>query len=328
MSGTNAAPRLEHENQPVTSPRSMGDVERYPEPEDAVAFRDFFMREGFIVVRGRIPALPCDAAVQAFQREVLPNRYAYFERHASGLYERHVYTEAGHMKYPIMNLQDISAWRYPLFRQRGLELLTQDAIQQAVQVLYGEPGRVIHTMYFDGNQETWAHRDGHYIDSHQPGSMIGVWVAAEDIHPAAGRFFVLPRSHTTPVPGEADNPNGEAYKAHMADFVRHGPHEWVAPVLRRGDFIMWSSLTIHGSLPTEDPTRSRRSFTTHYVPVSHDFAWKTHAGAMKRSLHVNGVQIALHRGIRHRLRNDLRDTFPGAYEAAQMIKARLSRPGT
>ena len=63
---------------------------------------------------------------------------------------------------------------------------------------------MIHTMYFDGNQKTWAHRDSHYIDAEETGRMIGVWIAAEDIDPGAGPFYVYARSHVTPTPPDLE----------------------------------------------------------------------------------------------------------------------------
>jgi hypothetical protein len=185
-------------------PRSDAD-DVYPSIDDMAGLRAYFEREGFVVLRRALPPLACETARQAFLREALPARRAYFKRHASGRYERNVYTEHGHMKFPIMNLQDIGGRRFRQFRQRGLELLTHDHVQHIMRGMFGEPGRLVHTMYFDGNQATWAHRDGDYFDSAASGRMIGVWIAAEDIHPDAGRFYVVPRSHCSAIPG-IDNP--------------------------------------------------------------------------------------------------------------------------
>ena len=310
-------------------PRGTTDREHYPSPDEPDAFRDWFQREGYVLVRGAVPAALCEAGIAAFRQQVLPDRMGYFERHASGRYERHVLTETGFMKYPIMNLQDLSAKKYGRFRQAGLDVLTQPRLQQALQVLCGEPGRMVHTMYFDGNQTTWAHRDGHYIDSQQTGSMIGAWVAAEDIHPEAGRFFVMPRSHTMAVPGESGDPNSDAYKASMAEFVRNGPLDCLSPVMRQGDLLLWNSMVIHGSLPTTDARQSRRSFTAHFVPRSHAYLWNVRPHASLRSIVVNGVEV-----IRHgeeatwlqRLRNAVRTELPWLYGLAQGMR-RLSLPG-
>ncbi len=304
-------------------PRGTTEIEPYPSPDDTALFRQWFEREGYVVVRNAVPTALCESGITAFRREVLPDRLGFFERHASGRYERHVLTETGFMKYPIMNLQDMSEKKYPVFRRVGLDLLTQPRIQQAVQALCGEPGRLVHTMYFDGNQTTWAHRDGHYIDSGQAGQMIGVWVAAEDIHPEAGRFFVLPRSHTMKVPGESGDPNSDEYKLRMAEFVRHGPLDCLSPVLRQGDMLMWNSMVIHGSLPTTDPHHSRRSFTAHYVPRSHQYQWNVRSQASRRSIVVNQVEVILHRDDgtwMRRVRNGVRSGLPRVYGLAQVMR--------
>lgn len=308
-------------------PRGTTGTEPYPHPDDTTAFRQWFEQEGYVVVRNAVPAALCESGIKAFHREVLPDRLGFFERHASGRYERHVLTDTGFMKYPLMNLQDISGKKYPVFRSTGLELLTQPCIQQAVQVLCGEPGRLVHTMYFDGNQTTWAHRDGHYIDSGQTGKMIGVWVAAEDIHPEAGRFFVLPRSHTMNVPGESGDPNSDEYKARMAEFVRHGPLDCLSPVLRQGDMLMWNSMVIHGSLPTTDQRHSRRSFTAHYVPRSHQYQWNVRSQASRTSIVVNQVEVILHRDDStwlRQMRSAVRSGMPRVYGLAQAIRRAAS----
>ena len=71
---------------------------------------------------------------------------------------------------------------------------------------------------------------------------------------------------------------GLAYKKRMADFVRDGPLDCVAPILQQGDMLLWTSMVIHGSLPTMDERWSRRSFTAHYVPVPQPYtganAWR------------------------------------------------------
>jgi phytanoyl-CoA hydroxylase len=309
-------------------PRTQHD-DVYPSADDVPALRAYFEREGFVVLRQMVPPAICDTARQAFLREVLPARRAYFKRHASGVYERNVYTEHGHMKYPIMNLQDIGGRRFRQFRQRGLELLTHPHLQQVMRSLFGEAGRLVHTMYFDGNQATWAHRDGDYFDSSAAGRMIGVWVAAEDIHPEAGRFYVVPGSHRMPMPG-IDNPNGDGYKKQMADFVRAGPLDCVAPLMRQGDVILWSALTVHGSLPTGDPRQTRRSFTGHYVPDSQPIKRYFSSAAMDRYVVVNNVAIALHQDshtLSGVLKSAMQSDYPFLYRALQSVSSLLNAGG-
>lgn len=309
------SPVLEH-------PRGCEGSDPYPSPENRKEFRAWFEREGYVLIRNAIPPRLCQFGIDAFRREALHDRLGFFERHASGKFERHVYTQAGFMKYPIMNLQDLSLDKHAGFRRAGLNILTHPTIQRAMIALTGEPGRCIHTMYFDGNQTTWAHRDGHYIDSGHDGQMIGVWVAAEDIHPDAGRFFIVPQSHRMRVPGEEGDPNSPEYKARMADFVRHGPLDCLAPVLKQGDLLMWNSMVIHGSLPTTDERYSRRSFTAHYVPLSHPYKWNVRAGKSMKSMKFNRVEVILHTDdgtLVKRVRNRVRSEWPRVYGAARGV---------
>jgi phytanoyl-CoA hydroxylase len=291
-------------------------------PDDPAALRAFFEREGYAVLRAAVPRAVCEAARQAFLREALPARYSYFKRHASGRFERHVYTEHGHMKYPIMNLQDIAGRRFRQFRQCGLELLTYPALQQAIRALFGEAGRLVHTMYFDGNQNTWAHRDGDYFDSCNAGRMVGVWVAAEDIHPEAGRFYVVPRSQQLALNG--DDPNGAAYKARMDAFVHSAQGAPLAPQMQQGDVILWSAMTVHGSLPTGDGRHARRSFTGHYVPDSQPVQRFLAQRAVEHYVTVNNVAIALHQDcatLTGVLRETVRADYPVIFHLLQGLRA-------
>ncbi len=311
----------------LEKPSAYPEDDPYPPLSQAKAARAWFEREGYLLVRGAIPARLCQAGVEAFRDEVLGDHLGFFERHVSGKFERHQYTPAGYMKYPIMNLQDLASRRHAGFRHAGLTVLTHPAIQRALTVLTGEPARCVHTMYFDGNQTTWAHRDGHYIDSSNDGQMIGVWVAAEDIHPDAGRFFVVPRSHTMRVPGEGGDPNSPDYKKLMADFVRDGPLDCVAPILKQGDMLLWTSMLIHGSLPTTDERWSRRSFTAHYVPVSQPYKWNVRSRKSERSLRFNRVEVMLHADdgtSLTRLRNHVRAEWPRVYGAARALWHQVS----
>jgi phytanoyl-CoA hydroxylase len=239
------------------------------------------------------------------------------------------------MKYPIMNLQDLPGERFGDFRDRGLEVLAHRSVREAMGILLGEPGRMIHTMYFDGNQKTWAHRDSHYIDSEETGRMIGVWVAAEDIDPGAGRFYVYAHSHVTPTPPDLEldelDPNGPDYKRRMEEFAGGSALRLVAPALRQGDMVLWSSLAIHGSLETTRPDRSRRSFTAHYIPCSQTYLWGRRARGSAREIVVNEVPVTLHGdrplgpvgGALRVGERRLMNSAPGLFRAMKSVKTAM-----
>lgn len=299
---------------------------------DPATVKAAFEREGYIIVRNAVPRPLCERAKEAFIEDVLPSRL-FFKRHATAPLDRHTLSDEGFMRFPIMNIQDLGARGFRRFREAGLAVLTHPNVRRMMDTLFGEPGKVIHTMYFDANQATWAHRDSNYIDSAEVGRMIGVWVAVEDIHPGAGRFYVHARSHKAKPPAQWRldklDPNGKEYKDRMVDFVRSDPDlPRIAPTLRQGDAILFSSLTVHGSLDTEVPGYSRRNLTAHYIPTSQHFMWLRRREGSRRTVKFEGTEVVLHGDLTRWSvqlpalgRHFARTWFPRWYERRQQRRA-------
>lgn len=237
-------------------------------------WREYYDRNGYVVIRGLVPALVCQAARQAYEQEVKPYP-GYLYRQASANPERHELTAHGHMLNSLLNIQDFDRSKFPGFRSRGMEVITHSGMQGAVQALLGEPGRVVQSMYFEGNPVTWAHQDTYYLDSSPLGSMTAAWIALEDIHPGAGRFYVYPGSHRIDMVkngGDFDIAfNHDRYKQLVLNVIKEHGLECRAPALATGDVLFWSSKTMHGSLPTTEPAHSRSSITAHFIPESRPF---------------------------------------------------------
>ncbi|MDB5934134.1 MAG: hypothetical protein JWQ01_1478 [Massilia sp.] len=258
----------------------------------AAAFREFFHREGYLVLRGALPTEVCAEAVDGFLKEVHLDTRALFQRHAGAGYATHVYTGAGHMRHPIVNLPDISGRRYPQFKAASMALLTDPLLRRAMETLLGEPVRLVRSMYFDGHQTTGPHRDAGCPSDGR--AMIGAWIAAEDIDPGAGRFFVLPGSHLQDFPAE---------------------RALMAPPMRQGDVLIWNALTIHGSLAATTPECSRRSFTGYYTGRSQRSGG---AGVMLGGMEV--LHHSDHRSLAGRAAILLRSEYPGAYSVLRRLR--------
>jgi phytanoyl-CoA hydroxylase len=55
--------------------------------------------------------------------------------------------------------------------------------------------------------------------------------------------------------------------------------------------LFWAAKTIHGSLRTTEPTRSRRSFTAHFIPNQSRFLqFQTRVRPLKTEL-MNGMSV-------------------------------------
>jgi phytanoyl-CoA hydroxylase len=255
--------------------------------------REFYDENGYVVFRNLIPAELCDASLKAFDREV-KTFDGYIYRQATAKPEKHKFTEHGHILNSILNIQDLNSNLFPGFKQEGLKILAHDNMLAATDTLFGEPGKLVQSMFFEGNPATWPHQDTYYLDSDSIGSMTAAWVALEDIQPGAGRFYVYPGSHKIDIAkngGDFDIAfNHDRYKEFVLNLIEDKGLPLVAPALRKGDVLFWNSKTIHGSLETTQPQFSRSSFTAHFIPKSHDLL---HFQSMIRTLKLTKINDML-----------------------------------
>lgn len=285
----------------------------------------YYREEGYVVVRNLIPAALCETAMACFDREVRPSD-AFIYRQTTANPERHQFTRHGFMLNPMLNIQSLDARRFPNFREVGLAIITHARVQAVLRKILGEAGKLVQSMYFQGNSATWAHQDTYYLDAEEIGRMTAAWFAVEDIAPGAGRFFVYPKSHLIDMAkngGDRDVAfNHDRYKQLVIDVIRNHRLECRAPALRRGDVLFWSSKTIHGSLETRQPECSRSSFTAHYIPDSSRF--------LQFQSRIRGLNLETIAGMRVHKPKDLNrpsrraafrveTTFPKSFQTAKKI---------
>lgn len=232
------------------------------------AIRRHFDDQGYAVVRALLPDDPCARVRAAFAAEVKPYEGPLY-RQTSAHPERHLLTEQGYVRNPLLNVQSLDQRRFPRFRAAGLEVLTHPRLHAVAAAIQGAPATVVQSMYFEGNSATWAHQDVYYLDAAPPGRMTGLWIALEDIAPGAGRFYVYPGSHLIAIgrnQGELDFAfHHERYKQRVREAIAAAGLVCRAPALRQGDVLFFASRTIHGSHPTTQPQHARNSMTAHLI---------------------------------------------------------------
>ncbi len=301
----------------------------YPTMADPDAVRRYYEAEGYVVLRGLIDPASCDAMRSVFAQEIKPFD-GYIYRQATAIPERHTITAHGYMLNSILNLHAVDPRAFPSFRRTGSDLITSAPLQGAVRALLSEPGTIVQSMYFEGNPATWAHQDTYYLDSEKLGTMVAAWTALEDIAPGAGRFFVYPRSHLldlAPNKGQMGiAKNHAAYKKLVIDIIRDNGLECRAPALRKGDVLLWNSKTIHGSMETTQPERSRSSVTSHYIPSSTRFLqFQTRVKPMSLST-VNGMRVHTPKDLAspiQRLVMGVETRFPTAFSTIKKAAVRV-----
>jgi len=311
--------------EPIRIPATSDEDDAYFSLSDAAAIRQYYDENGYVVVRGLIPGDLCERALKDFEREVKPYP-GHIYRQTTANPERHALTDWGLMLNPILNVQSLDPRRFSRFKEAGLAILTHRRAQDAVRTILGEPGKIVQSMYFDGNPVTWPHQDTYYLDAEELGRMTAAWFAVVDIAPGAGRFFIYPKSHRIDMAKNGGNFdiafNHARYKKLVVDVIRNHGLLLRAPALRQGDVLFWSAKTIHGSLETTQPELSRSSFTAHYIPSSSRFLqYQTRVRGLNCST-VNGMDVHRPKDLARRSQRSIfwiETHYPGTFQTVKKL---------
>jgi phytanoyl-CoA hydroxylase len=228
-----------------------------------------YARYGYAVIRDVVPRARIDELRALYARQIVPSRYPFFRQNANA-YEPNKVSPHGFVQQSFLDIHDYA--RYPEFSRAAREIFCCPSLMAVLRRVSGfDAFALMQTMLFDQNTETPGHQDWYYLDTVPSGNLIAAWIALENIDERAGRFYVLPGSQQSDfeakTPGRTHAKWLAAVRAHL-DVHRD---EISAPALRAGDVLLWNSRTVHGSLPTQDPSFSRKSLTAHYLPGGFEF---------------------------------------------------------
>lgn len=265
--------------------------------DELPALVQYYENNGYAVIRDFIDPTLADDIRSSFASSVKSYSGKLY-RQATAKLEKNEFNEHGFLMNPILNIQSLSKKRFSVFVDLVCrKVLGGKNLQMLANQIYGEPGKIVQTMYFEGNSATWEHQDTYYLDSSPAGQMMGCWIAIEKIECDAGRFFIVPGSHKL----ELENHNIEnnivskhdVYIEKVRDYFRENNLHVVAPALNKGDCIIWNSRTIHGALDDQKASNSRSSITCHVIPKSKKFL---QFQAIEKQLSYDELDgIAIHR---------------------------------
>ncbi|MBO9711487.1 phytanoyl-CoA dioxygenase family protein [Sphingomonas sp.] len=315
---------------PVAVPETLGeDVSPRFAPDQAAAIRAYYDENGYVIVKGLIEPATCDAVRALWDSEVKPYK-GFMYRQATAKAERHVVNENGWVMNPVLNLQSVDPRGLGRFRDAATQrVLTHPGLVRVFSALLGDSPKLVQSMYFEGNSATWEHQDSYYLDSVNVGTMAAAWVAMEDIHARAGRFFICPRSHKLQVAehGFANNiaDNHEEYIQSVVRKIRELGYEIRAPKLDKGDVLFWNAWTIHGSLDSQDAEHSRSSITAHMIAARDNFLQLQMREHVLPTTEVNGVQVFRPKDLSSGANRSIlwvESTFPKAFYAVKRAAVR------
>ena len=234
--------------------------------------KSFLHENGYVVVKSAFTSEIVDELNEHWNQEVKKSSRAIY-RQATGKLEKNVFSTQGWVMNPILNLQSLDP-RYfgglrACFRKK---MCGTSLVSGLFSTILSDKPLVVQSMYFEGNSVTWEHQDSYYLDSDPNGSLYGAWIAMENIDADAGRFFVVPKTQRFDLSRVSKEnlivTNHDKYIDSIVNYISNKNLQPIAPLLEKGDLLIWHSLTIHGSLKSTSLTRSRRSITMHIMPTS------------------------------------------------------------
>ena len=237
--------------------------------------QQFYKDKGYVILKNIFSEYNCDQFIKSWDEEVKPFK-GFIYRQATAKLERNIFNHKRWIMNPILNLQSLDPKYFNKLRSNFENIIASNKdLADFISFLIGDRPAIVQSMYFEGNSATWEHQDSYYLDDEDTGSMLAGWIALENIKADAGRFFVCPKSHLYDY-AKMDltniiTKNHQDYIQTIVDIVKHNNFEVKAPKLDKGDILIWNSLTIHGSLDSQNKLSSRSSITFHAIKSSSKF---------------------------------------------------------
>jgi phytanoyl-CoA hydroxylase len=293
--------------------------------------RNYYNDNGYVVVRNVISHEFCDEVIKSFVEEVkVFGGYIYRQSSEGNSPEKNRFNKNGYLSNSILNFQDLRNDSFSKFKDNSISVVTSNILTNLISNILEEPGTMVQSMYFEGNPKTGAHQDTYYLDSDPLGNMCAAWIALEDIKPGAGRFYVYPGSHKIDIDKNSGDYNiaykHKNYSELILETIEKYDLKCIAPSLRKGDVLFWSSKTIHGSLETVQPEFSRSSITAHFIPSSNGFL-QFQSRQKRLNIHkVNSVSVHFPKdqnSLKNRFIFYLETRFPSLFKFTKKLAIKI-----
>ncbi|RAP75738.1 phytanoyl-CoA dioxygenase family protein [Paenibacillus montanisoli] len=142
-----------------------------------------------------------------------------------------------------------------------------DKIADVLVDLVGSDIKCIQSMYIDKPQHLGVgqpyHQDSYYLKS-KPDTLIGVWIALDDVDEQNGCLHVIPGSHRGPIyPHEV--PIDERQRKYFSEVHAANKNKEVPCRLPKGSAVFFPGTMLHRSGDNVTTDRQRRAYVLHYL---------------------------------------------------------------
>ncbi|SEP41438.1 Phytanoyl-CoA dioxygenase (PhyH) [Rhodospirillales bacterium URHD0017] len=226
-------------------------------------YQDF----GYKVFRGVLPKDRVDALAEIVRNVVVPHQGALL-RQDGRMAPHDFFPGTTLIRNPLANAHlPISQAMEPL-EAALTAVVTASQVAEALRKLDGADQYSIHqTLLFFAAQTTGLHIDSWGVDTAPHGFAHTLWIPLQDMTPESGLPSVIPWPRGK-VLSEADlglpssGSNADRYDRYhraLSGRLMAGSPEVATAVVRRGDMIVWTSLTPHFTLPARNFPSERLS---------------------------------------------------------------------
>ena len=242
---------------------------------EAEAAVKYYKNNGYVIFSDCVSNESCEQIRDLWEKSVKPYKGTIY-RQVTGKAEKNLFNKNNWIMNPILNLQSLNPNLFGDLRNLvDSKIFSNISICKALRSILGEKPKIVQSMYFEGNSATWEHQDSYYGDSEKIGEMTAGWLALEEIKADAGRFFICPESHKIDHGKQNINnniaDNHDIYKSEIISIIKSKNMKIKAPYMATGDVLFWNSLTIHGSIDSQNENFSRSSITMHAIPQNRKY---------------------------------------------------------
>jgi ectoine hydroxylase-related dioxygenase (phytanoyl-CoA dioxygenase family) len=149
------------------------------------------------------------------------------------------------------------------------ELLLNDNVLNIIKEQINNP-LILGSLTFENGSEQVPHIDSWFFYTKPLNSMIGVWIALEDIEDDQGPLFYYENSHlidyTCPLEINSNLGIGETGNALTNNLINKIQDiKKINVTCKKGDVFIWNSKLVHGGSPILNENKTRNSIVFHLI---------------------------------------------------------------
>ena len=244
--------------------------------------KDYFKENGYLHIKNFINHDKIDECLSALEAIKKKKHYCYSQSKHNWFLSNNLSPEG----FLIDSIQNPTKHIFlPQLKNSVIKILTEKNITDLLKIITGFDYHVRwQDMLFDQSTGTLEHADNWFLDTVPVGYMNAIWIALEDINEDAGRFYIVKKSNKLKHPVYNKDVSLDEYQNLIKNLVDKNNLIRYSPNMKKGDIILWNSLTVHGSYLQTNKKFSRKSITAHFYPLGLSTGKKRRVEDLKNSI--------------------------------------------